>query len=297
MDCDPNFNKDIREFWLADFPCFLEPMKEMLNAQVETGRLAKYVQELGKETCDLIFENLIKDYKSPQGLIHNDLHVFNILVEKKPNVESLEEFAKKGKYIIIDWETTIVGPIGHDVGELFSFPIFLVLEHGMNGHKEVVDSLLDILDQFWTDYALALMEVGQHNDEYLCKTYRSAIGWAGWYLYFFFYFMNNMEDFLPLFGSPSSVEHAKDSVGYIGLQFMRLAFGNNDLDSSLESLRLTFRSTIEEEVARLLPEKPRRDRLSSVLRSSGRRFSDADFVFGSLASRDSLITHLPDIRS
>lgn len=124
-----------------------------------------------------------------------------------------------------------MGPIGHDVGELFSFPIFLVLEHGMNGHKEVVDSLLDILDQFWTDYALALMEVGQHNDEYLCKTYRSAIGWAGWYLYFFFYFMNNMEDFLLLFGSPSSVEHAKDFVGYIGLQFMRLAFGNNDLDS------------------------------------------------------------------
>jgi hypothetical protein len=298
MDCDPDFNKDFRDSWLTDVPKSFEPMKEFLNPKMERGRLAKFIQELGQEKLDLIVENCIKDYKMPQGLIHNDLHVFNVLVEKKPNVESLEEFAEKGKYTLVDWETAIVGPFSRDVGEFFWLPIFCVLAHGMNGHREIVNSILGILDQFWTDYASALKEEGQHDDEFLCRTYRSAIGWAGYYLYVYSYVLNigGMMELL-CDECQSSVEHVRDSVGYMGFQFMRLAFGNYATDARLESLRLMFRSTIEEEVARLSPEKPRRDRRSSVFRTSGRRFSDADVVFGSLASRDSFSTHLPGIKS
>ncbi len=134
----------------------------------------------------------------------------------------------------------MAGPIGHDVGCFFAFPIACILAHGINGHKEVVESILDILDVVWKDYASALKEEGQHNDEYLCRTYRSAIGWTGYFRYIVLYDLNVMMEFLPLDGCPSSVEHVRDSVGYIGFQFMRLAFGNCAMDERFESLHLTF---------------------------------------------------------
>jgi hypothetical protein len=270
-------------------------MKEILNSKMKRGRLAKFIHELGQEKLDLIVENCIKDYKMPQGLIHNDFHTNNILVEKKPTIESLEEFAKKGKYTVIDWETAIVGPFSRDVGEFFLYPLSCVLVHGMNGHKEVADSIWDILDQFWTDYALALKEEGQHDDDFLCRTYRSAVGWAGFYLYLYLYALNVGGMMELLFdGCPSSVEHIRDSVGCIGFQLMRIAFGNHAMDASLESLRSMLRSTLEAEVAHLVPKRPVRNRQSSVLRTSGQRLSDAS-VIGSLALSGSFSTHLLDV--
>ncbi len=133
----------------------------------------------------------------------------------------------------------MAGPIGHDVVYFFAFPIACILARGINGHKEVVESILDILDVVWKDYASALKEEGQHNDEYLCRTYRSAIG-CGYFCYIVLYDLKVMMEFLPLDGCPSSVEHVRNSVGYIGFQFMRLAFGNCAMDESFESLHLTF---------------------------------------------------------
>jgi hypothetical protein len=89
----------------------------------------------------------------------------------------------------------------------------------------------------------------------------------------------------------------KESIGCIGLQLMNIAFGNFIVDTSLDSLRSLFRTTIDIEVARLVPIKPLRNRRSSTFRSSGRRFSDASSVYASLTSRGSFNTSISGIKS
>ncbi len=161
---------------------FIEGTRAFLDPRIEAGKVAKLIQELGREHLEVILENCIKDIRTPQGLIHNNLHVFNILVEKKPDCECLEEFAEMGKYILIDWEMAISGPMGRDIGEFFGFPVACILAHGLNGHMVAVKSILKIFNQFWMEYADALSERSQLHEECLVGIYRSAIGWAGFYL-------------------------------------------------------------------------------------------------------------------
>jgi hypothetical protein len=295
MDSEPEFNANVRDYLLSNFSIPIQATNELLHPEISKGRVAELVQGLGKETVDLIFDNCMKDYRTPKGLIHNDTHVFNILVEKKPDINSLEEFAERGKYALCDWEMAISGPLGHDVGLFFSFPIACVLAHGFNGHKEVADTILDILDHFWVEYSLALINEGEHNDQYLYETYCSSVGWAGYFLYVVLFHANVMVEHLPL--CQASATHVKESIGCIGLQLMNIAFGNFIVDTSLDSLRSLFRTTIDIEVARLVPIKPLRNRRSSTFRSSGRRFSDASSVYASLTSRGSFNTSISGIKS
>jgi len=292
--CDPDFNTDVRDCVSTLFPASIQRTKDLLNQHEEPSRLAKFAQELGAETCDVIYEKFIKDFQTPDRLIHNDSHVFNILVEKKPDIESLEEFADRGKYILCDWEMAMSGPVGKDVGFFFPFPIACVLSHGINGHKEAADSILETIENFWTEYSLAANKCGPCDDETLLKTYRTALGWAGFFLYEIMYGLGLQLEFLPLDGCTSNIEHVKNSMGHLGLQFMNMAFGKEE---DLESLQMMFRSAVEEELAHLIPKRPRRNRRSSVFRSTNRRYSDASIFFASIASQGSFDVHAFELQN
>lgn len=282
MDVEPEFNVNVKDYLLSAFSNPIQATNELLNQETMKDRVAELVQGLGKEAIHLIFENCMKDYRTPKGLIHNDTHVFNILVEKKPDMDSFEDFGEKGKYTLCDWEMAISGPLGHDVGLFFSFPIACVLAHGFNGHKDVANTILDILDHFWVEYSLALKEEGKYNEEYMYETFRSSVGWAGYFLYVVLYHANVMVEHLPL--SQTGLTHVRESIGYVGFQFMNIAFGNFIVDTSLDSLRSLFRTTIEIEVAQVVPINPLHIRRPSTFRTSGRRFSDASSVYASLNS-------------
>ena len=71
---------------------------------------------------------------------------------------------------------------------------------------------------------------------------------------------------------------------------MRISFGNDFTDTSLDTVRSLFQSIIEEEVAHLKPKKPRCNRRSSILHILGPHYSDASSVFTSISPHGSVTT-------
>jgi len=279
LDFDPDFNTSVRDCVQTIFPVMTERTRFLYNPEIEPNRVSKFVRELGQETCDLIFENCMKSLDARECLIHSDSHVFNILVEKKPNVSALEQFGPEGKYALCDWEMSMAGPLGRDIGLTMCFPIACIIAHAYNGHKEVADSILDVLDLLWSEYALALKAEGQKDEECLRAAYRCCIGWSGYFLYVINYLLGIQVAFLPLEENVGDIEKVKESLGYLGLQLMRMGFGEDDDAASLAVLRTMFRSTVTMEVGHQLASKrPRYNRRTSILRASGRRVSDANLL-------------------
>jgi len=270
---------------LSFFPVMAESTKKLFDPAMEHNRLSRFARKLGKDTCDLMIENCVESFNARECLIHSDSHVFNILVERKPDINTLEQFGPVGKYVLCDWEMSMAGPLGRDIGLTHAFPIACIIAHAFNGHTGVSYCILDVLELLWSEYASALKAEGQKDEDCLRKTYRACIGWIGHFLYGVYYELGVHLEFLPLEDNVISAESVKESLGYLGLQFMRIGFGEYEVDASLDSLRSMFRAAIEEEVEhKLAVTKPRRNRRSSMLRVSGRRVSDAA-LFASFTSK------------
>lgn len=62
---------------------------------------------LGEQVMMKIMDASLANCLQRDCLTHSDSHVFNILVETKPSIEELEDFAPNGTVVLFDWEMAI----------------------------------------------------------------------------------------------------------------------------------------------------------------------------------------------
>ncbi len=127
--------------------------EQYVEAPKVTDKFVAICKEFGMEKLSLICQNMEKSYLTQECLIHSDSHVFNVLVEKKPSIETLQQFGDKGNLVICDWEMEYAGPRGRDAGIFQSFPICCAMAHAVQGHKAEALNILDNLIAFWDAYA------------------------------------------------------------------------------------------------------------------------------------------------
>ena len=286
MKIDPDFNSDCRDCMINIFP----DMKQVILKKIESpsddddrnnSRATKLAKELGVDYCNTIFEACTNNYRSREITCHSDLHAFNILVERKPDVQHLENFGPNGTVVICDWEMAMCGPIGLDVGRIYSIPVASILAHAVSGNEDAVQGLREFLSEFWIIYSSAMKSAGKDED-FLCKSYRNAMAFLGWKLlgiYTFDWFV----PFLPV--NENDVEAFKDSLCVVSLKLMRWGFAGYEEGLSVAELQSRLHRTIDEELSIIQSQKRRtRGRRSSVLRETNRRVSDAFIGMGSMTS-------------
>ena len=280
-DFDPEFNTNVRPCMMTTFPSIQQTLHDLIDSQDPTSRAAQLAQTIGRQTCDRIVERNQDSYMNDRDcLLHSDLHAFNILVEKKPS--AIEQFGNEGSFAICDFEMSMAGPIGRDIGIFHAFPAACAIAHAINGHHDVALRLLDFLEDVWEHYAAALVSEGGKSEQFLLKTYRNVLAWAGWFLILGFYILGCQVEFFPL--DQSNQDEQKqfmDSVAVLGIKLLRWGFGEFEPDLSLPELRAKFRHALEEEIqfASDTKRSKRREKRSSVLRLSGRRVSDTALHF------------------
>ena len=123
----------------------------------------KFIHEdLGKERFLQVLFAMSEAGKKTESLTHNDVHVFNMLVEKttkRKDQSGMAEFGELGSFYFCDWEQACAGPNGRDIGKFMNFPLVASFHHAARGNgaaaKHIVDS---ILDTFWVAYSTSLVE-------------------------------------------------------------------------------------------------------------------------------------------
>mmetsp|Transcript_32651 Transcript_32651/g.49252 ORF Transcript_32651/g.49252 Transcript_32651/m.49252 type:complete len:479 (-) Transcript_32651:210-1646(-) len=290
---DPDFNAQVKSSIIGLLEFLKQSSTEAAKKETPANRTEAYMAEVGADIIFNILKDNIQDFEETRDcLIHNDFHVFNILCEKKPSIEKLEHFGPDGTVIVCDWEQTIVGPIGRDIGQALAAPIGCLIGHMLNGYREAsIDNYINtLLDHYFERMA----ESGKSEDE-LAYIYRNSIGWIGWAQYVVFYFMKIQ---LDAFGVESEElqNYMRDAMGLLGLKLMRLSYDKDYVAAatSLSELKSMFTNLIEEEVIRAKSNFNSRKakmhpRKSSMLRASSRRVSDASMY---LLTTDSLAREL-----
>uniref|UniRef100_A0A7S2XJV9 Aminoglycoside phosphotransferase domain-containing protein n=1 Tax=Attheya septentrionalis TaxID=420275 RepID=A0A7S2XJV9_9STRA len=282
-EIDPEYNTTVRPCMLTIFPLMQDTVDGFFKGDVD-NRVSELARVLGKETCDAIITKNEDDYSNTRDcLIHSDLHAFNILVEPKPEVSLLEHFGPTGSFAVCDWEMAMVGPIGRDIGLLYTVPIACSVTHAINGHAHISLDMLDYLDVVWEAYANELQTSGEKDEEFIRKAYQNTIAWCGWFLYIAYYTLKCQVAFLPLENS-KDVDTLVESAGVIGLQCLQWGYMPTE-DLSVVELRAKLRALMEDEIRRTKKPASIRRRRSSMLRASGRRVSDGALHFSSTKSR------------
>lgn len=292
---DPDFNAQVKAPIIGLLEFVKQSSVEAARKECPDNRTEAYMATVGADTVEKILNSNIDDLTHTHDcIIHNDFHVFNIIVERKPSLEKLTKFGPAGKVIICDWEQAIVGPIGRDLGQALAAPIGCYIGHALNGYREasIENYINTLLDQYFN-----WMAQSGKSEEELTYIYRNAIGWIGWCQFVVFYFMKIQ---LNAFGVETEKLQAymQDTLGLLGLKLMRLSYDTDYVPSStnLKELKSIFTDLIEEEVTRAEGHftscnERMQQRKSSLLRNSSRRVSDASIY---LEAADSLARQLSD---
>lgn len=275
---DTEFNVQVKSSIIDLLGFVKNSTSEAATKGTPENRTEVYMAECGADVILNVLKENIQDFEQTRDcLIHNDFHVFNMLVEAKPSLV-LENFGRHGNVIVCDWEMAIVGPIGKDIGCALAAPIGCLIGHMLNGYREA--SIDNYINTLLDSYFSRMSESGKSEDE-LAYIYRNMIGWVGFVQYVIFYFMKIQ---LDAFGVESEVlqSYVRDAMGILGLKCMRLSYDTDYVAAStgLPELKLLFKNLIEEEIifaksnfnSRKVRMQPRK---SSILRASSRRFSDA----------------------
>jgi hypothetical protein len=279
---DPEWNDTVRPSMQSMlFPLFKLIFGHLLAVPDQAADTCiVMLKELGQEKLDTMVDMMFEEYIGVREVLcHNDCHQFNFLVEKKPNIQELETFGPKGSIYICDWEMTIAGPKGKDVGIFHAWPLACALCHAVQGHKSEAYHLVDCVIQFWDDYAKVLVEKGGKDEAYLTDTFRQALGGCAGYMLGVFYMLGLLTEHLPLEGVPvDEAGKAKAAIGVIGIKFSKIAYLGDKADLNLVQLRARFNEEITAEIESLLEITAGRrgaPRRGSVLRLTGRCVSDA----------------------
>ena len=287
-DFDPDFNNNVRPCMRTIFPAMKEKLQELVALpEGEGGRVAELAKSYGGDVCDRIIDANLANYEDRDCLVHSDSHAFNILVEAKPEVSTLERFGPNGDVILCDWEMVFAGPIGRDIGLAWSWPVSCLLAHAISGHAySVDDSFLGIIEKLWEEYAAVMADNGK-DEEFLCKTYRNCIAWAGWFCFLAHYVLKVQVEFLPIDDAASEEDRAAldNAIGVVGLKLLHLGYIDDEDDGDdlkIEDYREIFRGILLREIEDLdeMAAAKRKTALRmSVLRTTQRRVSDAALHF------------------
>ena len=281
-ELDPMFNDSVRPCMRNIFGVSQAIFGQLISADETIDSCVAHMKEMGQERFDELIENMDKLYMTRECINHSDIQCFNLLVERKPNLETLQSFGEKGDFVICDWEMAMAGPHGRDAGIVQCWPVGCALMHAAHGHKDAAYDLLDFCVEFWGAYAKVVVEQGRKDEEFMTKMFRSSLGWNGKYLFIAFYILGPTSDNLPKEGlSEEMVVRGMGAIGLTGLEFMEYSFGKKEPDLSLEELRSRFRDIIAREVEGLLEASSKyrvRPRRSSALRETGCRVSDAQLM-------------------
>jgi len=289
-DFDPNYGSDVKEVLKGYMNLSGQSMiKSLFDAdQVNMDQVSAFAKELGLDTCLQFMEGYLLDIYKSESLGHSDSHVFNILVEKKPDISTLEHFGPNGSYALCDWEMAMSCSLGRDIGLLYAYPIACIMAHAINGNNQFSIYILNCLDVLWTEYASALIQIGEKTEMDLKNAYHTVLGQADIFLLFVYYFRGLQMEYLPLEGD-TTLKSVRESLGYIGLFCLNLVFSQEYSDVNIDVLQEKFNTFVRDEIGRKLPIRPSRPSMrSSLLRTSGRRVSDAA-VFASIFTKLSTV--------
>ncbi len=292
---DESFNTEARECMIDIFPGLHSNMSKL--AEEGSNRAANLARELGKDYIDNIWKKTEESYRAKDISCHADLHAFNILVEGKPDISTLERFGKNGCFVICDWEMAMVGPIGLDCGRLYSIPVACIISHTLNGNVGIETHFVEYMSLSWSEYTSEMKRLSGKDDPFFVQSYRNALAWCGWKLYA----MSDQEWFMPFLGLEDNDVYAyKESIGVIGLKLMRFFDDQHMKDLDITELQTAFTSAIRDEVdhiksakAAVFARTSSRTR-SSMLRAQNRRVSDAFIPMRDSVSR-TLIATLSDM--
>ena len=233
-------------------------------------------------------------------------HVFNMLVERKPNPYLLESsFGPHGDFFLCDWEMAHKGHKGRDISNFFSFPVMSACFLAARGHKDKADAIVQGLRRFWETYRKILVSgllEKQHTDieTYEAEVFHSAIAFFGYFSFIAFYCLGCMIEFNETEGlNDEEVHTVMGIVGWIGLRSMEVGFlessaqqvfgdENCDATTRLAKMESFLFGMIQEEVNQLFESsrsRRRSRRRSSMLRESSRRVSDSESGFGKMIRR------------
>jgi len=255
--------------------------------------------EIGHDEFNLMIDKWINSYMNDrQCLIHNDAHCFNILVEKKPSISTLENFGPNGSVFLIDWEMAVAGPYGADPGKVIFYPIACAIVHAMNGNKLEAYHILDCINEFWNHYESYIIDMKGINDAddeaFMIDLYRSTLGWAGSIAYVVFYQLNIFNDTMPVQElSSEQKSEVKGRYASVSLKLMKFAYGSDRrVDLSLEESKAFFNDLLTTEIEELIAitaataaAAPCNRRRSSMLRTTGKRVSVSEEVIAEVQRR------------
>jgi hypothetical protein len=286
---EPDFNEGMKEFFLtfggimqATFAGYLDENNE------NPDRTAQRAREIGKDGMDEICEVYSKDIFRTDCYVHGDCHMFNMLVgDLASRID--EDEASAGDVAFVDWEFAHCGPMGKDVGFVQTFPLACALAHTINGDQSSMKSILEFLNDVWEKYSASINLDGK--DLSLEDVYRNAVAYLGNLIGAYSSMGINMQ-YLPIEeGNTEALTKVRESLGVLSLEFYEIGFLGRPEGATLEDLRKRFSDVIQKELDHLVPEGTRRPskRRSSLLRTSGRRVSDAHSYFGMAADLESII--------
>lgn len=244
---DPDFNDVIRSGFDSNYSVIDSFLVKAYSAP-NPNRLEALVQSYGEDFCEKLKVAITENYFARHVHVHGDGHPFNVLVEKADEDGS---FGPHGSLTFCDWEISVVGPVGLDIGFPMSFPIACILWHAMLGRPDAATHILDALDAFWDNYVAAGSAVSKTDERYLRDAYLNGLGWCGISMLFSFYILVTFVDHLTYpEGRLGEVQRAKvmESIGIVGLHLIHLGFMEETNQTTQEHLRDRVRSLISVEM-------------------------------------------------
>jgi Phosphotransferase enzyme family len=301
-DCDHGVNEGFVRSMGAISGGFDQVYLDILDRD-RVDRTVEYVRTLGRERMEAIMAARRRADESRECLVHGDAHVFNMLVERRPNVTvggdyTERSFGERGNFFLCDWEMVHEGHKGRDVGTFFSLPFMAAAFLATRGHVDRAKDVLETLPQFWRTYSAILSTEGGKDQQYLTEVFRSGIAFYGFFSSLAFYAFGCFREFMDTDGlSQEQQETVIATVGLVGIKSMEMGFmddvgGHMSLDELEEFLFGMMDKEIQylsDTVGRSLRRQSRRR--SSLLRASGRRVSDNMSGFGKVVRRLSAIDH------
>mmetsp|Transcript_24571 Transcript_24571/g.41781 ORF Transcript_24571/g.41781 Transcript_24571/m.41781 type:complete len:324 (-) Transcript_24571:101-1072(-) len=260
---------------LSFFSMLKDGFADMLNNK-SYPRTNHQMKTLGKEQFFKLVDYSEQLYmESRDCLIHSDAHLFNILVERRG---ASPEAEVSGQVTVCDWEMSVAGPTGRDLGLMFPWPLMSSVAHGRNRDWDKARHVMDTLHKIWECYSEALKQNGKSPD-FVEKTYQSILGWTGWFMLLAHHLFPLQSEYLPSYREVAGRDDDLiDAAGVLGLKLLELGFGQ--ATNTIDVLQKELNRLIETEVAReplpptIRETKPRRASSIVSICTTGRRLSD-----------------------
>ena len=249
-DIDPHFNEGV----LATLQGVLEFGKNTIEKLASSDgdgddKAVVYFRELGGDRCRSIIAAMDEHFSHRDVFLHNDFVLLNVLVPSLPRPNA--------DVFICDFEMSICGPIGKDVGCWKAFPIAFALHHAAAGRKVEALHMLDCCIQFFDCYAKTCVKECSKKQEFLQEVFRSSLGWISYWTLFVMYLFSGQiltsAATFPIEGlSEEAKARARASLGYTGTLMAEIGFLNKNPNFTLEELRALFKKIVEDEIEELL---------------------------------------------